>query len=186
MPLHRRTNTIPTQPIQQLFHTSPVTRFWRHRLMTDKVPWEDLKGEVHQPKRCKTWKSFLECVTFHLQNVFCHNTGDLVKYYITNMLKKPNRVPVIQFLCISSRWTAISRAFPICIWSSKGKLGHQMISATWWCRSHDTLVVNVPCQMAETVWSYGEIHSTELKEINISINACQTNLQVKSCMNLYS
>jgi hypothetical protein len=50
MPLYRRTNTIHTQPIQQLYYTSPGTRLWRHRLTTDKVPWEDPKGEVHQPK----------------------------------------------------------------------------------------------------------------------------------------
>ena len=29
--------------------------------------------------------------------MFYHDTGEVVKYYITNMLKEPNRVPVRQF-----------------------------------------------------------------------------------------
>ena len=67
------------------------------KAQTDTVPWEDLKGEVHQSKGYKTWESFLDCVMFHLQTVFHNNAGEVVKYYITNMLKKPNRVSMRQF-----------------------------------------------------------------------------------------
>ncbi len=45
----------------------------------------------------RTWTSFLECVTFHLQSVFCPDAAEAVKFYITNTLKKPNRVPIWQF-----------------------------------------------------------------------------------------
>ena len=64
---------------------------------TDTIPWEDLCGEVHEEKARKTWTSFLECATFHLQSVFCPDATEAVKFYITNTLKKPNRVPIWQF-----------------------------------------------------------------------------------------
>ena len=66
------------------------------KAQTDTIPWEDLCGEVHVEKAGKTWTSFLECITFHLQSVFCPDTAEAVKFYITNKLKKPNRVPMWQ------------------------------------------------------------------------------------------
>ena len=35
---------------------------------------------------------------FHLQQVFRHDAGKALKYYITNMLRKPNRILIRQFL----------------------------------------------------------------------------------------
>ena len=63
-----------------------------------KAPWEDIKGVPHTESPTKTWNSFHECIMFHLLQVFCHDTGKALKYYITNMLKKPNRVSIRQFL----------------------------------------------------------------------------------------
>eukprot|EP00804_Cyclotella_cryptica_P023647 CCRYP_011963-RA/>CCRYP_011963-RA protein AED:0.41 eAED:0.47 QI:0/0/0.16/1/0/0/6/139/506 len=57
-----------------------------------KAPWEDIKGVPHTETPTKTWNSFHECVTFHLLQVFRHDAGEALKYYITNMLKKPNRI----------------------------------------------------------------------------------------------
>ena len=67
------------------------------KAQTDTIPREDLRGEVHEEKAGKTWTSFLECVTFHLQSVFRPDAAEAVKFYITNTLKKPNRVPIRQF-----------------------------------------------------------------------------------------
>ncbi len=39
----------------------------------------------------------MECVTFHLQSVFRPDAAEAVKFYITNTLKKPKRVPIQQF-----------------------------------------------------------------------------------------
>jgi len=61
---------------------------------TNTFPWEDLHGEVQEKKAGKTWTSFLECVTFHLQSVFNPDAAEVMKFYITNMLKNPNRVPI--------------------------------------------------------------------------------------------
>eukprot|EP00804_Cyclotella_cryptica_P003935 CCRYP_016107-RA/>CCRYP_016107-RA protein AED:0.23 eAED:0.69 QI:0/0/0/0.66/1/1/3/0/407 len=62
------------------------------------APWEDIKGVLHTETPTKTWDSFHECVTFHLLQVFCHDAGEALKYYITNTLKKPNRVSIRQFV----------------------------------------------------------------------------------------
>ena len=66
-------------------------------MQTKIIPWEDLHGEVHEEKEGKTWTSFLECVTFHLQSLFHLDAAEAVKFYITNTLKKTNRVPIRQF-----------------------------------------------------------------------------------------
>ena len=67
------------------------------KVQTNTIPREDVHGEVHEEKAGKTWTSFLECVTFHLQSVFCSDAAEAVKFYIMNLLKKPNSVPIWQF-----------------------------------------------------------------------------------------
>ncbi len=54
------------------------------KAQTDTIPREHLHGEVHEEKAGKTWTSFLQCVTFHLQSVLRPDTAEAVKFYITN------------------------------------------------------------------------------------------------------
>jgi hypothetical protein len=49
-----------------------------------KCPWEDIYGVTHDETPTKTWDSFMECVMFHLQQVFRHDAGKALKYFITN------------------------------------------------------------------------------------------------------
>ena len=63
-----------------------------------KAHWEDIKGVPHTETPTKTWNSFHECVMFHLLQVFCHDAGKALKYYITNMLKSPTRFRFVSFL----------------------------------------------------------------------------------------
>jgi hypothetical protein len=44
-------------------------------------------------------KSFNKIVVFHLLTVFPINAAEQEKYYITNVLKKPQHVNVCQFVC---------------------------------------------------------------------------------------
>ena len=53
-----------------------------------------LHGEEYGKKTGKTWNSFLDCMTFHLQSIFCPNAAEAVKFYNTNTLKKPNSVSI--------------------------------------------------------------------------------------------
>ena len=47
-----------------------------------KCPWEDVYGVTHDKTPTNTWDSFLEYITFHLLQVFIHDTGKALKYYI--------------------------------------------------------------------------------------------------------
>jgi hypothetical protein len=40
-----------------------------------KCLWEDIHGVTHDETPTKTWDSFMECITFHLQQVFRHDMG---------------------------------------------------------------------------------------------------------------
>jgi hypothetical protein len=63
----------------------------------DVSPWVDLFGVEHVEKRYRSWDSFQDCVTFHLLSVFRPDAAETQRFYISNGLKKPNRVPIRQF-----------------------------------------------------------------------------------------
>jgi hypothetical protein len=65
---------------------------------TTKCPWEDVYGVAPDKTPTKTWDSFMECVTFHLQKMLRQDAGKALKYFITNTLRKPNWIPLHQFL----------------------------------------------------------------------------------------
>jgi hypothetical protein len=43
-------------------------------------------------------QSFEDCVVFHLLTVFPNSVAEQERYYITNVLKKPQRVSIRQFV----------------------------------------------------------------------------------------
>ena len=63
----------------------------------DTYPWTDLQGKEHPRARMKSHDSFDDCVAFHLLNVFQTDAAERQRFYISNVLKKPQRVPVRYF-----------------------------------------------------------------------------------------
>ncbi len=61
------------------------------------APWTDLKGHEHSEERTKTYKSFVDCTKHHLLTVFNFDAAEQQKFYISNLLKKPQRVTVRAF-----------------------------------------------------------------------------------------
>ena len=59
--------------------------------------WMDLKGIEHTIASEKPCKSFNDCMTFHLLTVFVSNATEQQHFYISNVLKKPTRLPVRHF-----------------------------------------------------------------------------------------
>ena len=59
---------------------------------------EEIYGVTHDETPTKTWDCFCEYVTCKVLQMLRHDTGKTLKYYITNALRKPNRVPIHQFL----------------------------------------------------------------------------------------
>ena len=62
------------------------------------TPWTDLFGVEHAEEQKRSWTSFMDCVTFHLLMVFQSDVAETQKFYINNGLKKPNQVPIRQFV----------------------------------------------------------------------------------------
>jgi hypothetical protein len=61
-------------------------------------PFTDIYGVQHTEKRPRSWNSFMECVQLHLQTVFSCDAAETLRFYISNGLKKPNRVPIRDFV----------------------------------------------------------------------------------------
>ena len=62
------------------------------------TPWTDLFGVEHNEKQKRLWQTFMDCVTFHLLSVFWSDVAETHRFYISNGLKKSNRVPIRQFV----------------------------------------------------------------------------------------
>jgi len=65
---------------------------------TNANSYTDLQGLTRKRPRGMLRKSFEDCVTFHLFTVFPNNAAEQERYYITNVLKKPQRVNIRQFV----------------------------------------------------------------------------------------
>eukprot|EP00804_Cyclotella_cryptica_P022218 CCRYP_017950-RA/>CCRYP_017950-RA protein AED:0.35 eAED:0.85 QI:0/0/0/1/0/0.5/2/139/459 len=89
------------------------------KVQVTNAPWEDIKGVPHTETPTKTWNSFHECVTFHLLQVFHHDAGEALKYYITNTLKKPNRVSIRQFFVRVEQLNSYLETLPCLYYSPK-------------------------------------------------------------------
>jgi hypothetical protein len=65
---------------------------------TEADPFKDLHGVSRKGPRGLTWESFNDCDMFHLLTVLPSNAAEQEKYYPSNVLKKPQRVGVRQFV----------------------------------------------------------------------------------------
>jgi hypothetical protein len=65
---------------------------------TESNPYVNLQGDTLEGPRGMLRQSFNNCVMFHLLTVFLINAAEQEKYYITNVLKKPQRLNVRQFV----------------------------------------------------------------------------------------
>jgi hypothetical protein len=65
---------------------------------TQSNPSTDLQGISKKGPRGLLYKSFDDCVMFHLFTMFPNNTAEQERYYLTNVLKKPQRISVHQFV----------------------------------------------------------------------------------------
>ncbi len=61
-------------------------------------PYQDLQGLTRKGHRGMSHKSFEDCVMFHLLTVFPNNAVEQERYYIMNVLKKPQCVSICQFV----------------------------------------------------------------------------------------
>jgi hypothetical protein len=65
---------------------------------TEADPFKDLQGVSRKGPRGLSRESFDNCIMFHLLTVFPNNAAEQEKYYLSNVLKKPQRVGIRQFV----------------------------------------------------------------------------------------
>jgi hypothetical protein len=51
--------------------------------------WTNLKGKEHEKEHDKSMESFQDCITFHFLDMFPGDAAKQQRYYISNLLKKP-------------------------------------------------------------------------------------------------
>ena len=65
---------------------------------TESSPYTDIYGVERRKSPGKTTSSFCTCQLLHLQSCFSHDAGENLRFYISNCLKKPNKVRIRQFV----------------------------------------------------------------------------------------
>jgi hypothetical protein len=76
------------------------TRFCWDKIVSSQVRaalWTDLQGNKHVKEHGKSMESFQDCITFHLLDISPGNATKQQPFYISRVLKKPQRVPVRYF-----------------------------------------------------------------------------------------
>ncbi len=80
---------------------SPKSKYTWNKIVskqTEGNPFANLQGvSLEGPKRMSC-ESFNDCIMFHLFIAFPINAAEQEKYYILNVLKKPQRINVRQFV----------------------------------------------------------------------------------------
>ncbi len=65
---------------------------------TEADPFKDLQGMSRKGPRGLLHVSFDKCIIFHLLAVFPNNAAEQEQCYLSNMLKKPQRIGICQFV----------------------------------------------------------------------------------------
>ncbi len=82
-------------------------------------PFKDLQGMSRKGPRGLLHESFNKCVMFHLLTVFPNNAAEQEKYYLSNMLKKPQRVGILcQFIQRIEQLNAYAAQLPCWYYST--------------------------------------------------------------------
>jgi hypothetical protein len=80
---------------------SPESKYSWNKIageQTESDPYINLQGDSLEGPKGMSCKSFNDCMMFHLLTVFPINAAEQEKYYISNVLKKPQRISIHQFV----------------------------------------------------------------------------------------
>ncbi len=80
---------------------SPKSKYVWNKIVSEQTEgnlYVNLQGDTLEGPRGMSCTLFHECVMFHLLTTFPINAAEQEKYYISNVLKKPQRVNVRQFV----------------------------------------------------------------------------------------
>jgi hypothetical protein len=80
---------------------SPESKYAWNKIVSKQMernPYVNLQGDTLEGPRGMSRQLFHKCVMFHLLTAFPINVAEQENYYISNVLKKPQRVNVHQFV----------------------------------------------------------------------------------------
>ncbi len=78
---------------------SPKSKYpWNKIIRMESDPFVNLQGVSLEGPRGMSCESFSNCIMFHLLTAFPINAAEQEKYYILNVLKKPQHVNIRQFI----------------------------------------------------------------------------------------
>jgi hypothetical protein len=80
---------------------SPESKYAWNKIVSEQTegnPYVNLQGYTLEGPRGMLRQSFHDCVMFHLLTAFPINAAEQEKYYTTNVLKKPQRINIRQFV----------------------------------------------------------------------------------------
>jgi hypothetical protein len=66
--------------------------------MHTKNPWIGVNGKSNKGICMKSWISFMDCIELHKLTIFPAEAAEKQRYYMQQMIKKPQRVTVRQFM----------------------------------------------------------------------------------------
>ena len=99
----KKQKTTAAQAVFQLYAnllTKEVHQPWDVivKEQTESSPYSDIFGVEWSKSPGKTPETFQTCTLLHLQSCFSHDAAENLRFYITNCLKKPNKVRIRQFV----------------------------------------------------------------------------------------
>jgi hypothetical protein len=73
---------------------------WDHvcRKMHERDSWAAVNGQVTEGRRPQTWTSFRDCLELHKLTVFSADTAKRQRFYIQQVVRKPQRATVRQHI----------------------------------------------------------------------------------------
>jgi hypothetical protein len=80
---------------------SPKSKYAWNKIFIEQMegnPHGNLQGVSLEGPRGMSHELFNDCIMFHLLTVFPINAAEQEKYYISNVLKKPQRINIHQFI----------------------------------------------------------------------------------------
>ncbi len=80
---------------------SPKNKYAWNKIVSkqkESYPYVNLQGVSLEGPRGMSCKLFNDCIMFHLLTVFPINAAEQEKYYISNVLQKPPRINIFQFV----------------------------------------------------------------------------------------
>jgi hypothetical protein len=80
---------------------SPKSKYAWNKIVIEQTegdPYVNLQGVSLEGPRKRSRESFNDCIMFHLLTAFPINAAEQEKYYISNVLKKPQRINARQFV----------------------------------------------------------------------------------------